>query len=413
MKIKHLALILLILLLIPSCTAFWYKDYQIQRGDLYKPSSVPKLIKALDDKNENVRILAVQTLEYIGPTAKEAIPALIKASENKNVAYYALPALVKIGKDDKALTPHLVRFLEDDNFRNQIAEALEAMGKNAKEASAPLKKIVLTKKDYDQYSAAKALDAIGIDAQEVRITDKDQIEIKLMPKIILILPVREPRVAEYHFTPYCFLPVYFSFKNKTNREILIDPKNINVLDSNNKLLVVSNSKDLSENDKLSSSINSILAPSIVFLPWGISEAAFREECKVVLQEYFNKNVLKKKNLKVNESIEGIVIYRLNDEYKNASLENYLVIIQFKNRNNEDIFSLTSGLYGDVINIGQIQRSFIEYKPVTYPENENKPAVIQEDMDAKINKLRSLLNKGLISQEEFNGIVNKMLEGRDK
>lgn len=391
MKIKHLSLVLLIIPFIQSCAGFWYMDYQIPRGELYKPSSVPKIIKALDDKNQNVRIRAAQTIQYIGPEAKEAVPALIKASEDTNVAYYTILALGAIGSEAKESIPLLVSYLRNDDLRYYAADAIEKIGITGKESVLveSLKKDVLTKHYYDQYAAAKVLDSMNLDAKEISVNDKYQIAIKVKPIIRTIF--YEKNYEEFQFRHWGFLPIHFSFENKTKEEISIEPNNIRVFDSKNNSLVILNTKDLV--DQFQKRVSYTVLFTGIFAASGINRTSN------ALEEYVKINSLPKKNLKTNEKVEGAVFYRINDDLEESNLENYRVIVPYKNRKNEDIFSITTDLYGDVIKIDYKRELIIEQKEI----------INQGDMESKVDQLRILLKKGLISQEEFNSMIIKLTE----
>jgi hypothetical protein len=122
-----------------------------------------------------------------------------------------------------------------------------------------------------------------------------------------------------------------------------------------------------------------------------------------LEIYYNKNILNMTTLKMNEEIQGIVIFRLNEGHEKATLENFQIKVPFKNSHNEDVYSLNAkGLYGDVIVVQNERSSTKKTQAISN----------QGDLEAKINTLRSLLQKGLISQEEFNAVINNMLESKD-
>ncbi len=259
------------------------------------------------------------------------VSTIIKSLEDENKAYYASEALSKIGKYDKSVIPHI-------------------------------KKIILTQKKDIQRAAAKVIDATGIDTHEVIISDKHQIEIRLKPIVNLILNIRLNEGLEYQYPPYGFLPIHFLIINKSNEKISIDSRDITALDLNNKSLIISNVTDLVSNTYRADTakqtglgVGSLLGLPIITLPvWAITEAIKLNQRNEAHEQYYNKNMFRKKTLEKNESIEGIVIYRLNDGCENASLENYKIIMPFKNERNENIFTLTTGLFGDIIDPKSVQ-----------------------------------------------------------
>jgi len=174
--------------------------------------------------------------------------------------------------------------------------------------------------------------------------------------------MRANEVLEYQYPPYGFLPIYFSIRNKSNEKISIDSSNITVSDLNNKPLIISNVTDLVSNTYRADTgkqtglgAASLLGLPIITLPvWAITEAVWLKRRNEAHEQYFNKYLFEKKTLGKNESVEGIVIYQLNDGCENASLENYKVIMPFKNGRDENIFTLTTGLFGDIIDHKSVQ-----------------------------------------------------------
>ena len=81
--------------------------------------SVEDLIKALKDEDSEVRLNAAVTLGKMGPKAKAAVPALIKAVEDEYMWRTAATALGNIGPQAKAAIPTLNRALEDKDLNVQ------------------------------------------------------------------------------------------------------------------------------------------------------------------------------------------------------------------------------------------------------------------------------------------------------
>ncbi len=92
-------------------------------------SRVPTLIEALKDPDSDVGYGAAQALGRIGPEAKAAVPALIKAlvdDPRNTVRSHAAQALGQIGPEAKAAVPALIEALKDENenVRNAADGAL-------------------------------------------------------------------------------------------------------------------------------------------------------------------------------------------------------------------------------------------------------------------------------------------------
>lgn len=63
----------------------WYTAYDIDsKDDMVTISSVPSLVKALENENPEVRLEALNALAAIGPDAKDAVPALMAAAADKD-----------------------------------------------------------------------------------------------------------------------------------------------------------------------------------------------------------------------------------------------------------------------------------------------------------------------------------------
>jgi hypothetical protein len=124
-------------------------------------------------------------------------------------------------------------------------------------------------------------------------------------------------------------------------------------------------------------------------------------------------MFRKKTLEKNESIEGIVIYRLNDECENASLENYKVIMPFKNGRNENIFTLTTGLFGDIIDPKSVQA--VMRKPDKTETLNITPRDSITNRDDKQNLLGEItINNTDQKHKEIKGIVlndGNVIEGQ--
>ena len=98
---------------------------------------IAALAKALlSDTDLSNRVTAADSLAEIGPAAKDAVPALIKAlrSEDRNTRISAAYALQKIGPAAESAVPALIEALKDDAIRVDAVSALGAIGPGAKQA---------------------------------------------------------------------------------------------------------------------------------------------------------------------------------------------------------------------------------------------------------------------------------------
>jgi len=74
-------------------------------------SGVPKLIEGLNDKDVDVRSAALESIEELGPQAKDALPALIKLLTNPGSRDYNLPIKTTPGSNELGYE-HLGRKIE-------------------------------------------------------------------------------------------------------------------------------------------------------------------------------------------------------------------------------------------------------------------------------------------------------------
>jgi hypothetical protein len=134
--------ILSLLFSLLSCMTQWYSNYGINsEKDLYTPSAVPKIVKALEDPKIDIRMYAAIALKKIGGDAVEAIPALSKSvsDSHPNVRMHSIMALREIARQQKDaaknITPALMTALKDQNYNNRLyaVETLHQIASSDKE----------------------------------------------------------------------------------------------------------------------------------------------------------------------------------------------------------------------------------------------------------------------------------------
>jgi HEAT repeat protein len=120
--------------------------------------AVPSLVRVLEDKNEAKRDgggpaeRAARALGRIGPAARDAIPALLKAMRTEHyVRISAAKALVSMGTAAKPAVPDLIPLLESRETRPWAGRILGAIGPDARAAVPAL---VEALKDRDSFVAA-------------------------------------------------------------------------------------------------------------------------------------------------------------------------------------------------------------------------------------------------------------------
>ena len=77
--------------------------------------TLPALIEALKDKDEEVRCIAADTLAEFGPDAKAAVPTLAGMLRDKEVGPHAARCLAHIGREAKAAIPALVEAAQEED----------------------------------------------------------------------------------------------------------------------------------------------------------------------------------------------------------------------------------------------------------------------------------------------------------
>ncbi len=111
---------------------------------------------------------AVKAIGALGPGARPAVPALVRATrdENTEVRYWAVDALRRIGPAASDAAPALVVVMADDERATQLAarRSLEMMGKAAIPSLVPL---LRSPDPWVRASSAEVLGGIGGDQGEV------------------------------------------------------------------------------------------------------------------------------------------------------------------------------------------------------------------------------------------------------
>jgi HEAT repeat protein len=108
------------------------------------PEVVRNLIRMVDDPDLDLRVMAAESLEQLGPHAKAAVPALAKATGkgDAEIRRAAIRALTGIGTDATPAVPDIAAALSfsDVRVRRAAAEALSQFGALAQPAETDLRK---------------------------------------------------------------------------------------------------------------------------------------------------------------------------------------------------------------------------------------------------------------------------------
>jgi hypothetical protein len=117
-NILFICLPLLVVILSSCFGPPWYQSYGIKTmQDLADVTAIPKLTKALGDKDEDTRIEAARALGAIGHSARDAATELAKLQEDENpvVRVTAIEALIAIGVDRQEIAAGLVAVILSNN----------------------------------------------------------------------------------------------------------------------------------------------------------------------------------------------------------------------------------------------------------------------------------------------------------
>lgn len=131
-------------------------------------SATPDLIRALDDRDDQVWFNSITALANIGPGAKAAVPTLIDRlrGDGRYSAQRSYRAAYALGKIGKPALPSLFKALEenDSRIRSGAAKALGWQESDANDTKQIVGKLILILSDDSsnvQNAAAQSLGAIG------------------------------------------------------------------------------------------------------------------------------------------------------------------------------------------------------------------------------------------------------------
>jgi HEAT repeat protein len=141
----------------------------------YNGKTVAEWIELARSPDEDMRRQAVYALGQIGPGAREAVPALVKAVDDvkQEVRWYAVDALGRIGPDAEQAVPAIIAAAKDPandrTFAQNAAKALGRIGPAAREAVPLLAEAVRQGAPVDRAAAALALWKIQGGAEPIAI----------------------------------------------------------------------------------------------------------------------------------------------------------------------------------------------------------------------------------------------------
>jgi len=144
-------------------------SFALAFGSLGKDgAATDALLAALDSKNPNVRLCAIESLGAIGPPAAGAVPKLLELANAPGSSEVVIGALGKIGAGAVAAVPLLIERLEAISHRGResAAEALGRIGPGATSAIPALCSAVRDPVADVRWYALHALESIGSESKE-------------------------------------------------------------------------------------------------------------------------------------------------------------------------------------------------------------------------------------------------------
>lgn len=97
-----------------------------QLVDQFGDRLIPGLVESVNDKDAEVRVLAISLLDVAGDAAKEAVPVLVRAvaDDDQLVRVAAAHCIAKFGPLAAAAVPSLLPWLQDDHPYIQLLAAI-------------------------------------------------------------------------------------------------------------------------------------------------------------------------------------------------------------------------------------------------------------------------------------------------
>lgn len=165
-------------------------------------AAVPYLVRALQQRSGWASGLAAQSLQWLGPQAKAAVPAMIAALPDPFCTHPLIDALGALGPDARAAIPALQKFLTHTNQANrlQAAVALCRIDPGQTAAVAVLREAIQDQNDvYSRKTAAQAMQKFERDdtalAPELVVAAKDPND-TVAPEALIALQKISPDLAQ-------------------------------------------------------------------------------------------------------------------------------------------------------------------------------------------------------------------------
>lgn len=138
----------------------WVRDVVVDALATVGDPAVPLLVKHLASKDDYVCDAAAETLGKMGPSARDAVPALIEASRRRTPAEAAIAALGQIGPVTGGVVDVLVERLDDEDRHRRLAAAA-AIGQIGEAAAVATSSLIRQLTEEDPALRAAAASALG------------------------------------------------------------------------------------------------------------------------------------------------------------------------------------------------------------------------------------------------------------
>jgi len=155
-------ILLTMCVILVSCTATWAADRRVS-----------EIIDGLDSKSPKRQMQAAATAVELGPLARDAVPALIRATQGADLAlqHEAIIALGRIGPDAAAALPRLIELLNGDSviLKYSACQSIRSVGSrsNNRRALGALRRLASSRKPLIAVPAAWAMVSIRPDDPKI------------------------------------------------------------------------------------------------------------------------------------------------------------------------------------------------------------------------------------------------------
>ncbi len=337
--------------------------YDIKKSALTSQESLDKLTLALDDPIPNIRTRAAYYISKIGTAAQKVVPRMIQIAENdpdEDVRCSALIAIGLIHRDKHEAIQYLRDYSENSKSQRLKEQAEKSL-----------------------ITATRFSPSYGV----VRIKQnpaKDLATIHIEPKFLYDTGHRKVRPV----AGYGVLPLHINIKNLSSTQLSINPENITLLSPGTKNTPL---KRLSWKEaviKMQYSMKRSVAKAIMFGPLGIASPFRAGRANKRIANNTEKVVFREMEIVPLSQRSGYLFFELPRNTRN--IVGYKILFNLSDQGN-NIFYKVAYTFGDKYQVSNT----IGKLPVNSKDDTGESAI-----EMKLASLKNLLDKGIISDEEY-------------